>query len=106
MGNTMTANIKCTENNIGKHAASFFDLWLKKKKGVDGIVRHRFVPSLGGLSFEEYRRKQEELFSNYLSSHVLLVQLSDNAKGNSNCGVDFGNFLLQKSHNYFSNIKA
>ena len=47
MGNTMTANIKCTENNIGKHAASFFDLWLKKKKGVDGIVRHRFVPSLG-----------------------------------------------------------
>ena len=48
MGNTMTANIKCTENNIGKHAASFFDLWLKKKKGVDGIVRHRFVPCLGG----------------------------------------------------------
>ena len=48
----MTANIKCTENNIGKHAAPFFDLWLKKKKGVDGIVRHRFVPSLGGQALK------------------------------------------------------
>ena len=79
---------------------------VEEEKGRRRYRAPSICTNFGGLSFEEYRRKQEELFSNYLSSHVLLVQLSDNAKGNSNCGVDFGNFLLQKSHNYFANIIA